>query len=320
MPRRFTALLLIIVMLVCICSCHNENIQAEDTDRTKGISDTAEATETTAEVTTDETLTTDTPETTQIQTETPQTTEAPAPEPPPAVDSPTAVNNDPPPQPEQTSHTHKYTAVKTAATCQQQGYTTYTCSCGHSYRDNYVNGSHNYVNNCCSYCGKCDTDNLYNYLKDWVINHGTLNGDYVYYTKSSDNYGGYSDETFSLYYWANSEHVEFCLHSVINDEFSINIYIYVPQVYTGKYEYITDYYYRDSLVSLCQSKGYIDGSTFSRNYPLNSTSYLGPFDLQNDFMKLSHEGICYALSCLGQFLQKENMGYTLSGIGFVKFS
>lgn len=35
-------------------------------------------------------------------------------------------------------HVHKYTATTTDPTCTEQGYTTYTCQCGDSYVDNYV--------------------------------------------------------------------------------------------------------------------------------------------------------------------------------------
>ena len=35
-------------------------------------------------------------------------------------------------------HVHKYTATVTEPTCTEQGYTTYTCQCGDSYVDNYV--------------------------------------------------------------------------------------------------------------------------------------------------------------------------------------
>ena len=34
-------------------------------------------------------------------------------------------------------HTHSYTESVTAPTCTEKGYTTYTCSCGHSYADNF---------------------------------------------------------------------------------------------------------------------------------------------------------------------------------------
>ncbi len=43
------------------------------------------------------------------------------------------------------THTHSYTSKVTAPTCTEKGYTTYTCSCGNSYKDNYVNAlGHSY--------------------------------------------------------------------------------------------------------------------------------------------------------------------------------
>ena len=39
---------------------------------------------------------------------------------------------------ENPSHTHSYTPTATAPTCTEQGYTTYTCHCGDSYVDAYV--------------------------------------------------------------------------------------------------------------------------------------------------------------------------------------
>ena len=37
-----------------------------------------------------------------------------------------------------TAHRHEYVSAVTAATCEEQGYTTYTCECGDSYVDDYV--------------------------------------------------------------------------------------------------------------------------------------------------------------------------------------
>lgn len=44
-------------------------------------------------------------------------------------------------------HTHEYTSVITAPTCTEQGYTTYTCECGDTYKDDYVNElGHDFTN------------------------------------------------------------------------------------------------------------------------------------------------------------------------------
>lgn len=38
-------------------------------------------------------------------------------------------------------HEHSYTSVVTAPTCTEVGYTTYTCTCGNGYNDDYVNAT-----------------------------------------------------------------------------------------------------------------------------------------------------------------------------------
>ena len=56
------------------------------------------------------------------------------------------------------AHTHSYTETVTPPTCKDKGYTTYTCSCGHSYVDNYTDpnpDNHVDANNdkVCDLCG-----------------------------------------------------------------------------------------------------------------------------------------------------------------------
>ena len=59
----------------------------------------------------------------------------------------------------ETEHTHSYNDVVTAPTCTEDGYTTYTCSCGHEYTDNVVVATgHSYEGGTCSVCGEEDPD------------------------------------------------------------------------------------------------------------------------------------------------------------------
>ena len=60
------------------------------------------------------------------------------------------------------AHIHTYTPDVTAPTCTEQGYTTYTCACGDSYVDDYVNatGEHAYENGICTGCGEEDYNGL----------------------------------------------------------------------------------------------------------------------------------------------------------------
>ena len=57
------------------------------------------------------------------------------------------------------AHVHEYESVVTDPTCTEQGYTTYTCACGDSYVDDYVDAlGHDYVDGTCTRCGEADPD------------------------------------------------------------------------------------------------------------------------------------------------------------------
>ena len=170
-----------------------------------------------------------------------------------------------------------------------------------------------------------ETDNVENekdifgYLKNFVIENGTINGDYCYYSKSADNYGGYASESFSLYYWGDTNKIEFCLHSVLDETFSINFYLYVPEHHSGKYEYISSYYYRDTGEPLYEAKGTITAEEFTDNYPLNCTKYFGSTEKQNAFMEMSRQGVCDLIGCLEKFIEVEDIKYSFEDFGFLKF-
>jgi len=160
---------------------------------------------------------------------------------------------------------------------------------------------------------------IFGYLKNFVIENGTINGDYCYYSRSADNYGGFSSERFSLYYWGDTNKIEFCLHRVIDETFSISFDLYVPEEHSGKYEYISSYYYRDTGEALYEARGTITAKEFTDNYPLNCTNYFGSTENQNDFMELSRQGVCYLIGCLENFIEIEDIKYSFEDFGFLKF-
>ena len=162
-------------------------------------------------------------------------------------------------------------------------------------------------------------ENLFDYLKDFVIENGTINGDYCYMSKPADTYGGYASEDFSLYYWGDTDTIEFCLHSVMDETFSINFYIYVPKTYTGKYKYTSSYYFRDTGEPLYEATGYITAKSFTRNYPLSCDKYTGSAEVQNDFMEMSRLGICDVIACLENFIIVEGLDYSFEDFGFTSF-
>ncbi len=72
---------------------------------------------------------------------------------------------------------HNYSAVVIAPTCIEQGYTTYTCTCGDSYRGDYISAKHNYVDNVCTECG--DLEDLIYYDEQGLAY--VFNSDKTYY-------------------------------------------------------------------------------------------------------------------------------------------
>ena len=79
---------------------------------------------------------------------------------------------------------HKYTSKITAPTCNEQGYTTYTCTCGDTYKDHYVEAlGHSFTKYVSSNdgtktakCDRCDeTDTIDDILIGDVNKDGKVN-------------------------------------------------------------------------------------------------------------------------------------------------
>ena len=105
-----------------------------------------------------------------------------------------------------TAHTHSYTAAVTAPTCTEQGYTTYTCSCGDSYKSDYKDAlGHDYKNGTCTRCGAKDPGVTPPHTHDYksVVTKPTCTEQgYTTYTCSicGDSYkGDYKDERGHLF-------------------------------------------------------------------------------------------------------------------------
>lgn len=160
---------------------------------------------------------------------------------------------------------------------------------------------------------------IYEYLKDFVIENGAIRGDYCVYSKTADAYGGYRSENFALTYWGDTDTLEFYLHRVIDDTFSIRFFISVPKEHTGTYEYVSSYYYRENGKSLYVAKGTIEAGEFTKNYPLRCTEYTGSEDLQTEFMEISRKGICDLVACLEEFMTVEKLEYSFQDLGFTKY-
>lgn len=119
-------------------------------DATEAVTEPTEAAPSESDVT--EPVVTEPPATEPVSTEAavtepdptePAPTEPPATEPvatdPPATEAPAT-------EPPATEHVHEYSSKVVAPTCTKKGYTKYTCDCGESYKDNYVDAAgHSYT-------------------------------------------------------------------------------------------------------------------------------------------------------------------------------
>ena len=88
------------------------------------------------------------------------------------------------------NHVHNYVEAVVAPTCRSRGFTTYTCSCGGNYKDNYTDAlGHSYDNGKCIRCGAADpnykpassfvdvasTSYCYDAVQ-WAVDKGITNG------------------------------------------------------------------------------------------------------------------------------------------------
>ena len=115
----------------------------------------------------------DEPTTEEPTTEEP-TTEAPTTE-EPTTEEPTTEE----PTTEPADHTHDYVTVVTAPTCTEKGFTTYTCACGETYVDDYVDTIGHRDSDFDSLCDNCSVDGYS--IMDFIIESNDETGKIVGY-------------------------------------------------------------------------------------------------------------------------------------------
>lgn len=182
--KKIYALILAIVMIISLFGCANGNDPVGETDNTVTTeatlgdhkhdhgNETIGATEGT-ENTTKATEDTKTPSETETIPDSPDDIGNGGVEDKPSKDTPKPTQPAPT-KPAENKHEHSYTSKVTSPTCESKGYTTYTCSCGNSYKSDYKDATgHNYKTetvaptteakgydiHTCSKCGKSYKDN-----------------------------------------------------------------------------------------------------------------------------------------------------------------
>ena len=198
---------------------------------------------------------------------------------------------------------HNYSKTVTAATCTEQGYTTYTCSCGDSYVGDYTSSTHSYVNYVCSKCGTVDKSHAYEYLMEWVKTNGTQDGEDIEYIFDGKNN---SIDNHKLVYSISSNYL-YIWHSDTTTGFVASIAIDLSSYYYGFF------FGNDSIY------GFINPSIYTRNTDLTYTksdcSVLTPQRL----LSAAKTSVDLALVTLENFFLTNGFDISIADLGFTSF-
>ena len=160
---------------------------------------------------------------------------------------------------------------------------------------------------------------LYAYLKNFVLNNGTVSGTYCAYRQPSKLYGGYENEYFDVIYWSDYEKIELSLWCPLDDTLSITFILTMRGKQESTYEYSVSKYYRNTGDSLRLVKGRIDPSVFSDSYPLKYETYQGSNDGMDSFLEESRVGMVDLIRLIKIFVYVENLDFDFSVFGFKNF-
>ena len=195
---------------------------------------------------------------------------------------------------------HSYTTTKTPATCTAQGYTTYVCKCGDTYKDNYTNPSHNYTNYKCTKCGAIDKSHSYEYLMAWVKENGTTSGNYTKFEYKTGS------DTYALSYSAQYDSLSIQRSGSYEGTFTLTAL------------YLDTFYYGNGFGDL-EMCGYITPGTFTNNTAISYTKFNGDSGTRPTMAELSRLNICDLIEWLEWCLNTYGVGITIEDLGFISY-
>lgn len=207
------------------------------------------------------------------------------------------------------AHSHAYSKKVTPATCTEKGFTTYTCACGKSYKDNYTEPSHNYKNNVCTRCDAVDRSYAYGILAECVKENGKKENDNIYYLPFAPKT---TTSKFRIYYDAESDQLYTIFYSYDDDgevETTFKLYLTLE----GEFDY--EYNFIDSF----KMTGTVDGSTFKKGDPLKYDYYDGEEKNKDIAIKLASTGTAVTLEFLDMTSDLFELGLELKDFGFTAY-
>ena len=161
-------------------------------------------------------------------------------------------------------HTHYYTQKTVEPSCFAKGYTIFTCSCGDSYKDDFINTiNHNFENYECTSCGV----NPFDYYVEWIKENGSFNENhYEFKYPNITNIDGLENTDIEVLYYPPSE---------IDEHIVLSCYDYN----TGTCTWVVLNYNDAEAYCMCDNdeyfdlSTYIDITTFTTNTPIVPVKY-----------------------------------------------
>ena len=185
-------------------------------------------------------------------------------------------------------------------TCTENGYTTYTCECGHSYKYNYVEKKHNYENYVCTLCGAIDKSQAYEYLIEWVKANGSQKGTHITMTEETDDY------KYDLVYATDYKFIFTSMYNSSGESTSLTV------VYLDDFYYISTYKYKTESAKM---EGYFDPAIYRIGDELPHSVFEASIISEESMADLSNTAVATSLVWLREFLKKNNVGITLNDLG-----
>ena len=209
-----------------------------------------------------------------------------------------------------TEHKHSYSAKVTPATCSKKGFTVYTCSCGESYKDNYTEPSHNYINYVCTRCDAVDRSYAYGLIAECVKKNGKKEDGNTYYLPFAPETT--PSKKFRIYYNSENDQLYTVFYSY-NDDGSLESTLKVYFTLEGDYNY--EYVFVDAI----EMTGSVDVGTFKKGDPLKYDSYEGKDKNKEIATKLASTGLSITLEFIDMTSDLFKLGLELKDFGFAAY-
>lgn len=213
-------------------------------------------------------------------------------------------------------HTHSYSKKLTEPTCTEKGYTTYTCSCGDVYQDDYVDPTHTYSQYKCIKCGALDKSNFSNILKEWLSKNGVQINNTISIHYMNDSFENGTDHLTFLQYYAG----HLCLvASADKGDYEMFVLLYVPQVGDDTYNYEVSVSKNNNATKVISFNGKISASSYTASTKGTCENYVGEASYQSQVVDATRLAINRLLKDTDACLTKEKLGFNIKDMGFTAY-